>query len=161
MGVLTCMKMYLQKKTVSRLLLFVFLLLAACSPPAFASATTEVEKPERMYLISESEVRTLQSSLTRLKSNNEKLQTDLTSLRSELQKSRERSLELEKQLSKQTEQLNQLREQSRNQETSLTNANESFKAWSAEEKQTRLRIKRQRNTWEAVSGVLVVLAACK
>ena len=48
-----------------------------------------------------------------------------------------------------------------NQENSLQKVNESFKQYAEEQKRTRLRIKAQRNTWEAVAACLVIALAVK
>ena len=58
------------------------------------------------------------------------------------------------------EELQKAKENSTKASGSLTNANQSLTAWSAEQKRTRLRIKRQRNAWEAIAaGALVAWAA--
>lgn len=58
-------------------------------------------------------------------------------------------------------QLDELTAASKKQETSLKTVNESLKAYAREEKRTRLRIKAQRNTWEAVAAGLLIAWAAK
>ena len=47
------------------------------------------------------------------------------------------------------------------QEESLKTANESLTAFAAEQKRTRLRIKAQRNAWEAVAACALIAFVVK
>ena len=133
------------------------LLLSFLSAPATCSASTE----EPMYLISQSELETLSDNLTKLKANNEQSQSELQNLRNqlatckkELNEARHRSNELKLRL-------NELQALSQNQQTSLQSANRLLSEYSADQRRTRLRIKAQRNAWEAVAGLLTIAMAVK
>ena len=121
------------------------LLLSFLSAPATCSASTE----EPMFLISQSELETLSSNLMRLKELNQKSQRELQTLRSQLTESKAESLKLKARLA-------ELTATSMRQENSLTKANQSLMQYAAEEKRTRLRIKAQRNMWEAMAGAMLI-----
>lgn len=132
------------------------LLLLYCSGQASAAGITG----EPMYMVSQSEMEKLSDNLMKLKKINEQSQTELKELRKELATSKIELTEARKQSTELMAELNQLQAASRKQEASLTIANESLKKYGAEEKRTRLRIKAQRNTWEAIAtGLLVAWAA--
>lgn len=133
------------------------LLLWFCSGQASAAATIG----EPMYMVSQSEMERLSKNLMQLKSLNEKSQTELKELRRELVTSRTELAEARKQSNELINELNQLQAASKKQEASLMIANESLKKYGAEEKRTRLRIKAQRNTWEAVATSLLIAWAAK
>ena len=124
------------------------LLLSFLSAPATCSASTE----EPMFLISQSELETLSSNLMRLKELNQKSQRELQTLRSQLTESKAESLKLKARLA-------ELTATSMRQETSLTNVNRLLSEYSTDQRRTRLRIKAQRNTWEAVAGAMLIAAA--
>lgn len=127
-----------------------------CSGQASAAATIG----EPMYMISQSEMERLSGNLMKLKKINEQSQTELKELRKELATSRTELTEARKQSNELMTELSQLQAASKKQEASLMIANESLKKYGAEEKRTRLRIKAQRNAWEAVAtGLLIALAA--
>lgn len=120
------------------------------------AATTEDTKPEAMYWMTEDELTELQSSL------NEVLQNSMTSqMASENQQQRAEKLQTEL-LTTQTKLLElqnkllALQNRSAEQERRLSAANESFRQYAAEEKRTRLRLKAQRNSWEAVAGAMLI-----
>lgn len=121
------------------------LLLSFLSAPATCSASTE----EPMFLISQSELETLSSNLMRLKELNQKSQWELQTLRSQLTESKAESLKLKARLA-------ELTATSMRQETSLTNVNRLLSEYSTDQRRTRLRIKAQRNTWEAVAGAMLI-----
>lgn len=121
------------------------LLLSFLSAPATCSASTE----EPMFLISQSELETLSSNLMRLKELNQKSQRELQTLRSQLTESKAESLKLKARLA-------ELTATSMRQETSLTNVNRLLSEYSTDQRRTRLRIKAQRNTWEAVAGAMLI-----
>lgn len=132
------------------------LLLCSFSVPALAAATTE----EPVYLVTQTELNQLSENLTRLKRINEQSQSELKTLRSELEISKAELTEARKQSAVLKNQLAELTLASRKQEASLMTANEFLKTFAKEEKRTRLRIKAQRNTWEAVAaGILIAWAA--
>ena len=102
-----------------------------------------------MFLISQSELETLSSNLMRLKELNQKSQRELQTLRSQLTESKAESLKLKARLA-------ELTATSMRQETSLTNVNRLLSEYSADQRRTRLRIKAQRNTWEAMAGAMLI-----
>lgn len=125
------------------------------------AATTEDTKPEAMYWMTENELTELQTSL------NEVLQNSMTSqMASENQQQRAEKLQTEL-LTTQTKLLElqnkllALQNRSAEQERRLSAANESFRQYAAEEKRTRLRLKAQRNSWEAVAAGLLLAWAAK
>lgn len=128
-----------------------------CSWPAMASATTQ----EPVYTISQEQMDQLQSNLNRLQSINSKLLSDskkqsqqIADLQTRLAKAEQQSRDLETQLI-------QAETDSQKASDSLTKANQSLKEYAREEKRTRLRIKAQRNTWEAVAAGLLLAWAAK
>ena len=102
-----------------------------------------------MFLISQSELETLSSNLMRLKELNQKSQRELQTLRSQLTESKAESLKLKARLA-------ELTATSMRQETSLTNVNRLLSEYSTDQRRTRLRIKAQRNTWEAMAGAMLI-----
>ena len=120
------------------------------------AATTEDTKSEAVYTMTEDELTELQTSL------NEVLQNSMTSqMASENQQQRAEKLQTEL-LTTQTKLLElqnkllALQNRSAEQERRLSAANESFRQYAAEEKRTRLRLKAQRNSWEAVAGAMLI-----
>lgn len=133
------------------------LLLWCCSGQASAAATTG----EPMYMVSQSELEELSSSLMTLKKANEKSRTELSALRKELATSRAELNKARKQSAELMTELQQLKSQSQSQQIRLKNANESLQQYAKEETRTRLRIKAQRNGWEVVAAGLLVAWAAK
>lgn len=129
-------------------LLFCYWLFAG-SATASASGT-----PEPMYQITESELRTLETNLAQLRSANERLQVDLRAQSSE-------ATQLKKELAALRKELSDLKALSVTQESSLTNANKLLEEYAIEAKRERLRIKAQRNTWEAVAVCAIIACIAK
>jgi gluconate kinase len=69
--------------------------------------------------------------------------------------------ELKKQVQLLQSQLATLRQESEKQQALLIAANKSLEEYAIEAKRTRLRIKAQRNTWEAIAACLVVALIVK
>lgn len=137
--------------------LFLFLLCCSFSVPASAAAITV----EPMYMITQTELTQLENNLTELKTINEALRTACSGQQikaAELQVKLTKAEELSRTLQSQ---LADLQAKSTRQEALLTQANESLKEYAREEKRTRLRIKAQRNTWEAVAAGLLIAWAAK
>ena len=124
-------------------LLFAWWLLVASGTCA-ASGT-----PEPVYQITESELTTLENNLAQLSSINTRLQLDL-----KVQSDEATALKLE--VTELKKQLEQLRSQSVKQEDSLATANKLLEQYATEAKRERLRIKAQRNTWEAVACLAII-----
>lgn len=148
--------MPLRKKTVLRSFFSVLLFSSLLSCSATVSAAIVTSKPEAMYWMTENELTELQTSL------NEVLQNSMTSqMASENQQQRAEKLQTEL-LTTQTKLLElqnkllALQNRSAEQERRLSAANESFRQYAAEEKRTRLRLKAQRNSWEAVAGAMLI-----
>ena len=131
-------------------LLLLFLSLLFCWWLFFAPGTCSASgTPEPMYQITESELRTLETNLAQLRSANERLQVDLRAQSSE-------ATQLKKELAALRKELSDLKALSVTQESSLTNANKLLEEYAIEAKRERLRIKAQRNTWEAVACLAII-----
>lgn len=138
--------------------LLLCLLLCASAQVTLAASATPYEPT---YTITETELTQLQTNLTELKTINEALQTACSGQQikaAELQVKLTKAEELSRTLQSQ---LTELQAKSTRQEALLTQANESLKEYAREEKRTRLRIKAQRNTWEAVAAGLLLAWAAK
>lgn len=135
--------------------LFLFLLclfswwLLVASGTCSASGT-----PEPVYTITETELVTLENNLAKLSSINSKLQQ-------ESKTQNQQSAELLKQVQLLQSQLTALRQESEKQQALLTAANKSLEEYAIAAKKERLRIKAQRNTWEAIAACLVVALVTK
>lgn len=136
-------------------LLLLFLSLLFCWWLFFAPGTCSASgTPEPMYQITESELRTLETNLAQLRSANERLQVDLRAQSSE-------ATQLKKELAALRKELSDLKALSVTQESSLTNANKLLEGYAIEAKKERLRIKAQRNTWEAVAVCAIIACIAK
>ena len=144
-------------------LLLLFLSLLFCWWVFSASATCSAsEMPEPQTATVEiAELNRLDSIFSQLSQVNGKLQNELTDSRAELLKSQEALKKARQELMQLQLQIATLKALSVNQENSLQKVNESFKQYAEEQKRTRLRIKAQRNTWEAVAACLVVALVTK
>lgn len=125
----------------------------------FAPVTSaESAMPEKqtvaMYQITEPELVQLETNLAQLKSINSRLQMDLKVQSDE-------ATALKQEVTKLKRQLEKLLLLSQTQGESLTNANKLLEEYAIEAKRERLRIKAQRNTWEAVAACLVIALAVK
>ena len=119
--------------------------------PGTASAS---EMQEATYTITETELSQLENNLAQLSSINSRLQVDLKVQSQE-------ATALKKEVTELKKQLEQLRSLSQTQESSLVSANKLLEEYAIEAKRERLRIKAQRNTWEAIAACLVVALAVK
>ena len=125
-----------------------------------ASAAGTIE-PGASYVISGKQLMTLNDDLNRLKAINAQQQQRLEKQTVQLSQLQMQLEEARASLQTSREDLQKAKENSAKANDSLTNANQSLTAWSAEEKRTRLRIKRQRNSWEAIAAGLLVAWAAK
>jgi len=121
---------------------------ATCS----ASGMPEPQK----VTVEMAELDRLDSIFSQLSQANGKLQNELTDSRVELQKSQEALKKARQELMQLRLQLAELKSLSESQESLLQKVNESFKQYAAEQKKTRLRVKAQRNTWEAVACLAII-----
>ena len=137
-------------------LLFCFWLFAG-SATASASGTPD---PQTVTL-EVAELNRLDSIFSQLSQVNGKLQNELTDSKTALIKSQAELKRAQQELKQLQLQIATLKALSVNQENSLQKVNESFKQYAEEQKRTRLRIKAQRNTWEAVATCLVIALAVK
>ena len=135
-------------KTKKLLLLFLSCLLAwwLLGSPATCSASGT-------YQITEEELTSLESNLSRLSSINTKLQL-------ESKKQLEQVALLQSQVAQLKSQLALLQEASQKQEDSLTNANKLLEEYAIAEKNKRLKIKAQRNTYFALLVAATAFAVC-
>lgn len=130
--------------------------------PCYAASSLDTNTtPEKMYTLSEQELKTLEKNSNELQKINEQLQAtcngqevQLTTLQEQLTQAQELSLKLKNQIDR-------LTAQSAEQQSLIKKTNESLQKFAKEEKRTRLRIKRQRNTWEAAAALLACVAIAK
>ena len=132
------------------------------------AATSSASETPETYQVTAAELQRLDDNLTRLKQINEELrqasgqqknqivdlQTALTQAQQQLTEARRQQMVLQLQI--QT-----LIAKSEKQEESLKTANESLTAFAAEQKRTRLRVKAQRNAWEAVAACALIAFVVK
>lgn len=120
-----------------------------------ASATcSAAEMPEPTYTITETQLITLEKKLELLDQVLAQQNPELTTLLLQLTESRKELAMLRKELATSKEQLTKAEE-------SLKNANLFLEKSAQEAKRERLRIKAQRNTWEAIAACLVVALVVK
>lgn len=120
------------------------------------AATTEDTKSEAVYTMTEDELTELQNSINSLLTSSDNLQSQ-----SEMQQLKAETLQqklaaMQVKLLTLQNQLQAVELKSKEQERRLSAANESFRQYAAEEKRTRLRLKAQRNSWEAVAGAMLI-----
>ena len=127
-------------------------------PAATASAS---ETPQEAYTVTAAELRQLEGNLTRLQQINDSLTQALgaqknkaVDLQIALTEARRRQTALQAEL-------DNLKDLSKMQAESLEKANKSFEMFAAEEKARRVRIKAQRNAWEAVAACALIAFAAK
>lgn len=129
------------------------------SLPCYAAPSLDTSTaPEKMYTLSEQELETLERNSSELQKINEQLQAtcngqevQLTTLQEQLTQAQELSLRLKNQIDR-------LTAQSAEQQSLIKKTNESLQKFAKEEKRTRLRLKRQRNAWEAAAALLACVA---
>ena len=143
--------------------LFLPLLLLLAPVTSWAS-----EMPQEAYTVTAAELRQLEGNLTRLQQINDSLtqalgeqrnkavdlQTALTEAQEQLTEARRRQTALQVELAN-------LKDLSKMQAESLEKANKSFEMFAKEEKARRVRIKAQRNAWEAVAACALIAFAAK
>lgn len=143
--------------------LFLPLLLLLAPVTSWAS-----EMPQEAYTVTAAELRQLEGNLTRLQQINDSLtqalgeqrnkavdlQTALTEAQEQLTEARRRQTALQVELAN-------LKDLSKMQAESLEKANKSFEMFAKEEKARRVRIKAQRNAWEAVAACALIAFVAK
>ncbi len=121
--------------------------------PATASASGT---PPQKVTVEMAELDRLDNIFSQQQQINGKLLNKLTDSRTELAKSQAALKKAQQELMQLRLQITALKSLSESQENLLQKANESFKEYAAEQKRTRLRIKAQRNTWEAVACLAII-----
>lgn len=130
--------------------------------PCYAAPSLDTSTaPEKMYTLSEQELTTLEKNSSELAKINEELQrtcngqeVQLTILQKRLTQAQELSLKLKNQI-------DSLTAQSAEQQNLIEKTNKLLQESAKEEKRTRLRLKRQRNAWEAAAALLACVAIKK
>ena len=133
--------------------LYALVLWLLFSAPAIASASGT---PPQKVTVEMAELDRLDSIFSQQQQINGKLLNELTDSNTELAKSQTALKKAQQELMQLRLQITALKSLSENQEHLLQKANESFKEYAAEQKRTRLRIKAQRNTWEAVACLAII-----
>lgn len=146
--------------------LFLPLLCLLVLLPAATSSASET--PQEAYTVTAAELRQLEGNLTRLQQINDSLtqelgaqknkavdlQTALSVAQQQLTEARRRQTALQAELTS-------LKSLSKMQAESLEKANKSFERFAKEEKARRVRIKAQRNAWEAVAACALIAFMAK
>lgn len=130
--------------------------------PCYAAPLSDTSTaPGKVYTLTEQELTTLERNSNELARINEELrktcngqEVQLTTLQKQLTQAQELSMKLKSQI-------DGLTAQSAEQQSLIKKTNESLQKFAKEEKRTRLRIKRQRNTWEAAAALLACVAIKK
>lgn len=136
--------------------------LLLCALPCYAAPSLDINTvPGKMYTLSEQELTTLERNSNELAKINEQLQAtcngqevQLTTLQKQLTQAQELSMKLKSQI-------DSLTAQSAEQQNLIEKTNKLLQESAKEEKRTRLRLKRQRNTWEAAAALLACVAIGK
>ena len=136
--------------------------LLLCALPCYAAPPLDTSTvPEKMYTLSEQELTTLERNSNELAKINEELrrtcngqEVQLTTLRQQLMQAQELSTRLKNQIDR-------LTAQSAEQQSLIERTNKLLQESAREEKRTRLRLKRQRNGWEAAAALLACVAIKK
>ena len=136
------------------------------SAATFAASGTP-EMPET-YQITAAELRQLEGNLTRLQQINDSLrqtcgqqQNRLVDLATALNRAEQQLATAQRQQTALQLQIQTLQDRSTKQEQLLNEANESFRKYAADQKRTRVRIKAQRNAWEAVAACALIAFVAK
>lgn len=130
--------------------------------PCYAAPSPDTSTvPGKMYTLSEQELATLEQNSNELAKINEQLrrtcngqEVQLTTLQKQLTQAQELSMKLKSQIDR-------LTAQSAEQRSLIEKTNKLLQESAKEEKRTRLRIKRQRNGWEAAAALLACVAIQK
>ena len=151
----------LDRPTKKLLLLFLSLLLCWWLFSASGTCSASGIPEEQTRVITVAELDRLDSIFSQLSQDNGKLLNELTDSRTALLKSQAELKAAQQELKRLQLQLAELKALSVNQESSLQKANELLAQYAAEAKRERLRIKAQRNTWEAIAACAVIALAVK
>lgn len=124
-------------------------LVLVCFSASLCSASATIDA-NKTYTISGAKLLKLDSNLKQLKDINKKQQTQLAEQLQQIKLLNEKLEKAEESAKESSEALKQAETASTKAQDSLTNVNQSLMKLSLNEKETRLRIKRQRNMWEAI-----------
>lgn len=129
----------------------------------FAPVTSaESAMPEKQTVTVEiAELDRLDSIFNQQQQINGNLLNELMDSKTALLKSQTELQKAQRELRMLQLQIAELKSLSESQESLLQKANKSFEEYAAEQKKTRLRVKAQRNTWEAIAACLVIALAVK
>ena len=132
------------------------------------AATSSASETPETYQVTAAELQRLDDNLTRLKQINEELRqasgqqkNQIVDLQTALTQAQQQLTEARRQQTVLQLQIQTLIANSKKQETSLQAANESFREYAADQKRTRVRIKAQRNAWEAVAACALIAFVVK
>ena len=132
------------------------------------AATSSASETPETYQVTAAELQRLDDNLTRLKQINEELRqasgqqkNQIVDLQTALTQAQQQLTEARRQQTVLQLQIQTLITNSKKQETSLQAANESFVKFGEEQKRTRLRVKAQRNAWEAVAACALIAFVAK
>lgn len=132
------------------------------------AATSSASETPATYQITAAELTELQDNLSRLQLINDSLrqtcgqqQNRLVDLATALNRAEQQLATAQRQQTALQLQIQTLQDRSTKQEQLLNEANESFRKYAADQKRTRVRIKAQRNAWEAVAACSLIAFLAK
>ena len=132
------------------------------------AATSSASETPATYQITAAELTELQDNLSRLQLINDSLrqtcgqqQNRLVDLATALNRAEQQLATAQRQQTALQLQIQTLQDRSTKQEQLLNEANKSFEMFAKEEKARRVRIKAQRNAWEAVSACALIALVAK
>ena len=132
------------------------------------AATSSASETPATYQITAAELTELQDNLNRLQLINDSLrqtcgqqQNRLVDLATALNRAEQQLATAQRQQTALQLQIQTLQDRSTKQEQLLNEANKSFEMFAKEEKARRVRIKAQRNAWEAVAACALIAFVAK
>ena len=139
-----------------------------CLLVLFPAATSSASEAPATYQITAAELTELQDNLSRLQLINDSLrqtcgqqQNRLVDLATALNRAEQQLATAQRQQTALQLQIQTLQDRSTKQEQLLNEANKSFEMFAKEEKARRVRIKAQRNAWEAVAACALIAFVVK
>ena len=139
-----------------------------CLSLSFVPATASASETPATYQITAAELTELQDNLSRLQLINDSLrqtcgqqQNRLVDLATALNRAEQQLATAQRQQTALQLQIQTLQDRSTKQEQLLNEANKSFEMFAKEEKARRVRIKAQRNAWEAVAACALIAFVTK
>ena len=139
-----------------------------CLSLSFVPATASASETPATYQITAAELTELQDNLSRLQLINDSLrqtcgqqQNRLVDLATALNRAEQQLATAQRQQTALQLQIQTLQDRSTKQEQLLNEANKSFEMFAKEEKARRVRIKAQRNAWEAVAACALIAFVAK